>query len=164
LSFISFDEGYSHGSAESFELVFVESLSQNCSGPSRELLLTEGLDPLTDVPDQEVWSQTRYVLCVALSVSVVLLSATSIFDCPHLSSSLQTVCGTCAVDVPGVENIDVTDLVSGHQDYTLVTGEILKRARHGEPFLSEGTDTGIADEEKRQIAQLRESLESENHR
>jgi len=54
----------------------------------------------------------------------------------------------------------VTDLVSGHQDYTLITGLILKRVRHGEPFASEATDTdakdvGVVEEEQRQIAQLR---------
>ena len=47
---------------------------------------------------------------------------------------LKPVCGTCAVNVSGVENIDVTDIVAGHQDYCLITGEILKRVRHGEPF------------------------------
>lgn len=47
---------------------------------------------------------------------------------------LKSVCGVCAVKVPGVENVDVTDLVSGHQDYCLNTGEILKRVKHGQPF------------------------------
>ena len=44
------------------------------------------------------------------------------------------VCGTCAVDVAGVENFDVSDLVSGHQDYCLITGDILKRVRLNQPF------------------------------
>jgi hypothetical protein len=48
--------------------------------------------------------------------------------------SLILVCGTCAVDVPGVENYDVSDLVSGHQDYCLITGDILKRVRLDQPF------------------------------
>jgi Protein of unknown function (DUF726) len=47
---------------------------------------------------------------------------------------MSLVCGTCSVDVPGVENYDVSDLVSGHQDYCLITGEILKRVRLGQPF------------------------------
>lgn len=47
---------------------------------------------------------------------------------------LKPVCGVCPVNVSGVENIDVTDLVSGHEDLCLVTGEILKRARFGQPF------------------------------
>ena len=34
----------------------------------------------------------------------------------------------------GVENFDVSDLVSGHQDYCLITGDILKRVRLGQPF------------------------------
>jgi hypothetical protein len=48
----------------------------------------------------------------------------------------KPVCGTCPVEVPGVENVNVTDLVSGHQDYCLNTGAILKRVRHCEPFQS----------------------------
>jgi hypothetical protein len=47
---------------------------------------------------------------------------------------LKPVCGTCPVNVSGVENIDVSDLVSAHQDYCLVAGTILKRVRHGQPF------------------------------
>ena len=49
---------------------------------------------------------------------------------------LKPVCGVCAVNVGGVENIDVTDLISGHQDYCLNSGDILKRVRHGQPFAS----------------------------
>jgi len=47
---------------------------------------------------------------------------------------LKPVCGTCPVNAVGVENVDVSDLVSGHQDYCLVMGDILKRVRHGQPF------------------------------
>lgn len=47
---------------------------------------------------------------------------------------LKPVCGTCPVNVNGVENVDVTDIVQGHQDYCLVMGDILKRIRHGQPF------------------------------
>lgn len=46
----------------------------------------------------------------------------------------KPVCGTCPVAVAGVENFDVSDLVSGHQDYCLITGDILKRVRLGQPF------------------------------
>ena len=38
------------------------------------------------------------------------------------------------MDVPGVENFDVSDIVSGHQDYCLITGDILKRVRLDQPF------------------------------
>jgi len=47
---------------------------------------------------------------------------------------LKPVCGTCPVDVHGVENIDLSDLISRHQDYCLFTGEILRRIRHCQPF------------------------------
>ena len=46
----------------------------------------------------------------------------------------KPVCGTCPVPEPGVENIDVSDLVSGHQDYCLVAGKILARIHHGQPL------------------------------
>ncbi len=52
---------------------------------------------------------------------------------------IKPVCGTCPVNVSGVENIDVTDLIAGHQDYTLVAGDVLKRVRHGQPFRSDST-------------------------
>jgi Protein of unknown function (DUF726) len=47
---------------------------------------------------------------------------------------LKPVCGTCPVNVDGVENVDVSDVVSGHQDYCVSTGRILHRVRHGQPF------------------------------
>jgi hypothetical protein len=53
--------------------------------------------------------------------------------------AIKPVCGTCPVNVSGVENIDVTDLISGHQDYCLVAGDVLKRVRHGQPFRSDST-------------------------
>jgi hypothetical protein len=49
---------------------------------------------------------------------------------------LKPVCGVCAVKVAGVENVDVTDLVLGHQDYTTCIGDILVKVRHGQPFSS----------------------------
>ncbi|GAX20178.1 hypothetical protein FisN_12Hh023 [Fistulifera solaris] len=49
---------------------------------------------------------------------------------------LKPVCGVCAVKVAGVENVDVTDLVLGHQDYTTCIGDILEKVRHGQPFPS----------------------------
>lgn len=64
-------------------------------------------------------------------------SGTNNLKAMHISSSIVSiskVCGTTAVTVSGVENVDVTDLVSGHQDYCYVVGDILKRVRHGQPF------------------------------
>jgi len=53
---------------------------------------------------------------------------------PGIQTILKPVCGTCEVDEPGVENIDVSDLVLGHQDYCLQTGKILERVKFGEPL------------------------------
>ena len=57
-----------------------------------------------------------------------------------MSSLLKPVCGTCTVEEPGVENIDCSDLILGHQDYCLETGKILKRIGFAEPirFVGEG--------------------------
>lgn len=51
-------------------------------------------------------------------------------------NSFKPVCGNCTVAVPGVENIDISDLVSNHQEYVLRLGDILKRVRHGQPIRS----------------------------
>jgi len=56
------------------------------------------------------------------------------FQFKRLAGVLRPVCGTCAVDVRGVENVDISDLVSTHQDYLLKVGDILMRVRHGQPF------------------------------
>eukprot|EP00536_Pseudo-nitzschia_multiseries_P004020 jgi/Psemu1/323272/estExt_fgenesh1_pg.C_650002 len=49
-------------------------------------------------------------------------------------SILKPVCGTCPVVEPGVENVDCSDLILGHQDYCLETGKVLKRIGLGEPI------------------------------
>jgi len=51
-----------------------------------------------------------------------------------MGSILKPVCGTCPVEEPGVENIDCSDLILGHQDYCLETGKILERIRFGQPM------------------------------
>jgi len=51
-----------------------------------------------------------------------------------MGSILKPVCGTCPVEEPGVENIDCSDLILGHQDYCLEIGKILERIRFGEPI------------------------------
>jgi len=65
------------------------------------------------------------------------------FQFKRLAGVLRPVCGTCIVDVPGVENVDVSDLISSHQDYCIATGEILKRVRHGEPFRTSVSVGGV---------------------
>lgn len=93
-----------------------------CRRSTGQLLFPERFDSFAHVSDQKVWRpETGYVHVV------VGLNST------HTSLSFL-VCGTTAVDVPGVENVDVTDLVTGHQDYCFVTGDILERVRHGNPF------------------------------
>ncbi|KAG7346058.1 DUF726 domain containing protein [Nitzschia inconspicua] len=51
-----------------------------------------------------------------------------------MGSFLKPVCGTCAVDEPGVENVDCSDLILGHQDYCMEIGRILDRVRFGQPL------------------------------
>mmetsp|Transcript_15633 Transcript_15633/g.23997 ORF Transcript_15633/g.23997 Transcript_15633/m.23997 type:complete len:936 (+) Transcript_15633:35-2842(+) len=47
----------------------------------------------------------------------------------------KSVCGTTAVNVvPGIENLDVSDLVMKHTDYCLVIKAILQRLKHGQPL------------------------------
>lgn len=44
------------------------------------------------------------------------------------------MCGTCPINIPGIENFDLTDLLAGHQDYVYKIGPILDRINHGSPF------------------------------
>lgn len=56
------------------------------------------------------------------------------FKYNNLLHSYKPVCGNCTVALPGIENVDVSDLVVFHQDYCFATGEILQRIRHGQPI------------------------------
>lgn len=56
-----------------------------------------------------------------------------IFKYRNLMGSYKPVVGNGTVAVPGVENIDVTDMVSSHEDYSTMVGQILQRVRHGQP-------------------------------
>ena len=51
-----------------------------------------------------------------------------------VGSLLKSVCGTCPVQISGVENLDVSDIISGHAEYCLKSGEILRRVHHGLPM------------------------------
>jgi hypothetical protein len=44
------------------------------------------------------------------------------------------------VAVPGVENLDVSDIISNHADYCLLPGEILKRVRYAQPVKAFSND------------------------
>ena len=58
------------------------------------------------------------------------------FKYKQMMESFKPVVGNCTVAIPGVENIDVSDLVNNHQEYVLKLGDILKRVRHGQPIRS----------------------------
>jgi hypothetical protein len=66
------------------------------------------------------------------------------FQMKRFQGILRPVCGTSPVSVNGVENYDVTDLISSHTDYCLVTGEILKRVRHGQPQRASASKTEVS--------------------
>jgi hypothetical protein len=58
------------------------------------------------------------------------------FKYKQMLESFKPVCGNCTVAVPGVENVDVSDMINNHQEYVLKVGDILKRVRHGQPVRS----------------------------
>jgi hypothetical protein len=58
------------------------------------------------------------------------------FRYKRLAGGYKPICGTSTVAVPGVENVNVTDIVTEHIDYCYVTGDILKRIKHGQPLRS----------------------------
>jgi hypothetical protein len=57
-----------------------------------------------------------------------------------VGSILKPVCGTCKVNEPGIENVDCSDLILGHQDYCMRTGKILERIRFGQPMRTENRE------------------------
>ena len=63
-----------------------------------------------------------------------------------VGSILKPVCGTCVVEECGVENIDCSDLILGHQDYCVEIGKILDRIGFGEPIrcISEVDETSVS--------------------
>jgi hypothetical protein len=75
---------------------------------------------------------------------MIMIAAIKSFNSPAFVSSPHTVCGTSPVVVNGVENFDVTDLVSAHTDYCLVAGEILQRVRHLQPQRPSMPETEVA--------------------
>ena len=89
--------------------------------------------------DLEAWKECRQVVAGRL---VNVYSRTDrilsiMFKYKRIMGGLNPVCGTCTVAVPGVENVDVTDILSGgHADYCLYVGSILQRIRHGQPIRS----------------------------
>lgn len=56
------------------------------------------------------------------------------FQLKRLNGVFKTVCGTNTVNVPGVENYDVSNLIPAHSDYCRMTGRILRMINHGTPY------------------------------
>ena len=72
----------------------------------------------------------RLVNCYSKKDLVLLL----MFRYKKITGGLKSVCGTCQIDVPGIENFDISDLVTSHSQYCVEAGTILKRVRHGQPI------------------------------
>lgn len=74
----------------------------------------------------------RLVNCYSKKDLVLLL----MFRYKKITGGIKRVCGTCSIDVPGMENYDVSDIVTGHSQYCIEAGTILKRIGHGQPIRS----------------------------
>lgn len=61
------------------------------------------------------------------------------FQLNRLAGALRPVCGTSTVQVKGVENYNVGDLISSHSDYCTMSGHILRMIYHGVPHRSTAT-------------------------
>mmetsp|Transcript_1730 Transcript_1730/g.3235 ORF Transcript_1730/g.3235 Transcript_1730/m.3235 type:complete len:112 (+) Transcript_1730:1-336(+) len=61
------------------------------------------------------------------------------FQFHRLSGALRPVCGTSPVRIRGVENYDVSSLISAHSDYCTMTPHILRMIYHGCPHRSQAT-------------------------
>lgn len=79
------------------------------------------------------------------------LVLTLMFRYKRMTGGFKPICGTSAIEVPGVENYDVSDLITAHSQYTIEAGTILKRIGHGQPIrapnnnvvvVTESTDDG----------------------
>lgn len=61
------------------------------------------------------------------------------FQIKRFAGALRPVCGVSPVNVHGVENYDVSPFISAHSDYCLMTGQILRMIRHGQPYRPSST-------------------------
>ena len=57
-----------------------------------------------------------------------------IFQIKRLTGAIKSVCGTSLVNVPGIENYDVSNSISAHSDYYKMIGHILRMVNHGYPY------------------------------
>ena len=90
----------------------------------------------------------RFIHCYSRKDLILSL----MFQYKRLTRAFLPVCGTCAINLPGVENYDVTNLVSSHADYCLMTGEILRLVRHGQPRPLHPTEVAEKDGSKKGTA------------
>uniref|UniRef100_A0A7S0CK56 Uncharacterized protein n=1 Tax=Proboscia inermis TaxID=420281 RepID=A0A7S0CK56_9STRA len=76
------------------------------------------------------------------------------FQLKRMSGILRPVCGTNPVDIPGVENYDVSGFVSSHSDYCIAIKDILRFVKHGYPMdhpssmivhMASANDDGLSD-------------------
>ncbi|GAX14893.1 hypothetical protein FisN_29Lh109 [Fistulifera solaris] len=61
--------------------------------------------------------------------------------------NVEGVCGTGPVSLSGIEDIDVSDLVSGHSEYCYSIRDILNRIRFAQPFHSASTKFSKVEDE-----------------
>jgi len=59
-----------------------------------------------------------------------------LFNFKRMSGILRPVCGTISIDLPGVENYDVTNFITSHSDYCLAVNDILDLVKFGQPRIS----------------------------
>jgi hypothetical protein len=71
------------------------------------------------------------------------------YEC--MSGLFRPTCGTYAVKVPGVENYNVSKLITAHSEYSVAVGEILQLIQHGEPVAKPSPP--VEQEEARSVAE-----------
>ena len=69
-----------------------------------------------------------------------------LFNFKRMSGILRPVCGTISIDLPGVENYDVTQFITSHSDYCLAVNDILDVIKFGQPRISTCIDGIVNDD------------------
>jgi len=142
-----------------------KSLSPSTSGNSTKVLYKR--EPASIVEDAILmglpnhfssngWAACRRIvpgrLVNCFSRKDLILSL--MFQLKRMSGILRPVCGTNPVDIPGVENYDVSGFVSSHSDYCIAIKDILRFVKHGYPMdhpssvivqMASANDDGLSD-------------------
>jgi len=87
---------------------------------------------------QNSWNSCRQIVAGRLvncyaSTDLIL---TFLFQYRRISGIFRPVCGTNPIDVPGVENYDVSEFISSHSDYCSATKDILALVKFGRPDMA----------------------------